>query len=62
MKITLCCSTLRRYVDGERHLLFEEKSRTFANNVSIETAAAYLAEIAARLEVWAADIQLPPAG
>ena len=51
----LLTSRLRDYVRGERDFLFEEKSRTFAQNVSRAAAQEYLDYINARFAEWLAN-------
>jgi hypothetical protein len=56
----LLLNNLREYADQERHLLLEEKSRTFAKIVSTQTAANYEAEMVAKFQEWAGELLLPP--
>lgn len=51
----LLLEPLHRYVRGERNMLFEEKSRIFANRVSITEAAAYREVIRAKFTEWSAS-------
>jgi hypothetical protein len=51
---------VREYVHGDRNMMFEEKSRTFARTVPIQAAREYLIYLEAKFTQWAQEIILPP--
>jgi hypothetical protein len=56
----LLLMSLSEFINGERHLLFENKSITFARTVNHELATAYLGQLEQRLDQWTGDIRIPP--
>lgn len=51
---------LREYVHGGRNMMFDEKSRTFARTVTIQTAHEYLLNLEAMFAAWVQELILPP--
>ncbi len=52
--------SVREFVNGERNLLFENKSTTFAQTVTHQSATAYLRHLEEKLSQWTREVRMPP--
>lgn len=57
----LLLRSVHDFVRGDRDLMFEEKSGSFARNVTREMALQYHAELAQKFAHWVTEVRVPPA-
>jgi len=58
--MNLLIEPIREYAHGDRNMMFEDKSRTFARTITIQAARDYLVYLEAKFAEWAKEIVIPP--